>query len=319
MPNSTVKPKPKAKAKSPNEGTKGAGKGKGEEKGKDKSKEKKGAEAKPKAKANVPCLFYPKGTCNRGENCPFVHEQKPKTAVKAKPAAVPKAAVAFVVCASGVSQSSASEIHQHDSSRLKRSAWAMFKSSISAIVRPFVTLLSIATGCLDQQVFASLATLHDSSGVGVKDAMYLSSWRIEVSFVAVPKRKARNTPKTDASFSCPAVLSNQPAMFAQSSNASRHEIEWIADSGASRDLCSERAFLQQGFTKSMFDNHSIEVDPTKFETGNGTFVSNSCISLEGSAFGKASFHVMNDCPLVRSLGKIVQDDGKPFANYHFSV
>lgn len=195
MPNSTVKPKPKAKAKSPNEGTKGAGKGKGEEKGKDKSKEKKGAEAKPKAKANVPCLFYPKGTCNRGENCPFVHEQKPKTAVKAKPAAVPKAAVAFVVCASGVSQSSASEIHQHDSSRFKRSAWAMFKSSISAIVRPFVTLLSIATGCLDQQVFASLATLHDSSGVGVKDAMYLSSWRIEVSFVAVPKRKRETHPK----------------------------------------------------------------------------------------------------------------------------
>ena len=100
MPSPTIKPKPKAKAKSPNEGTKGAGKGKGEEKGKDKSKEKKGAEAKPKAKANVPCLLFPKGTCNRGENCPFVHEQQPKTAAKAKPAAVPKAAVAFIVGAS---------------------------------------------------------------------------------------------------------------------------------------------------------------------------------------------------------------------------
>ena len=46
-------------------------------------------------------------------------------AAKAKTAAVPKAAVAFVMGASGVSQTSASEIHQHDSSRLKRSAWAM--------------------------------------------------------------------------------------------------------------------------------------------------------------------------------------------------
>lgn len=194
--------------------------------------------------------------------------------------------MAFVVGASGVSQSSASEIHQHDSSCLKRSAWAMFKSSISAIVRPFVTLLSLATGCLDQQGIASLATLHDSSSVGVKDAFHhvpvvLSNRSVVYSG---PDREARNTPETDASFSCPAVLSNQPAMFAQSSNASRHEIEWIADSGAGRDLCSERAFLQQGFTKSMFDNHSIEVDPTKFETGNGTFVSNSCISLEGSEF-----------------------------------
>ena len=141
--------------------------------------------------------------------------------------------------------------------------------------------------------------------------MYLSSCRIEVSFAGVPKRKRETHPKRmpvlelSSSF-----VKSASYMCAQSSNASGHEIEWIADSGAGRDLCSERAFLQQGFTKSMFDNHSIEVDPTKFETGNGTFVSNSCISLEGSAFGKASFHVMNDCPLVRSLGKIVQDDGK---------
>ena len=232
-------------------------------------------------------LVFPKGTCNRGENCPFVHEQQPKTAAKAKPAAVPKTAVAFVVGASGVSQSSASEIHQHDSSRLKRSAWAIFKSSISAIVRPFATLLSLAGGCLGRRGFASLATLQHSSGVGVKDAFHhvpvILSNRSVVGSGA--ETEARNTPETDAS--CPLVLSNQPDMFAQSSSASRHEVEWIADSGAGRDLCSERAFLQQGFTKSMFDNHAIEVDPTKFETGNGTFVSNSCISLEGSAFGKA--------------------------------
>ena len=50
----------------------------------------------------------------------------------------------------------------------------------------------------------------------------------------------------------------------------------------------------------------------KVEAGNGTFVSESCISLEGSSFGKASYHVMHACPLVRALGKIVQDDNKPF-------
>lgn len=33
--------------------------------------------------------------------------------------------------------------------------------------------------------------------------------------------------------------------------------------------------------------------------------------MENHSFGNASFHVMNDCPLVRSLGKIVQE-GKPF-------
>ena len=62
----------------------------------------------------------------------------------------------------------------------------------------------------------------------------------------------------------------------------------------------------------MIDRFSTAVNPTKFETGNGTFVSDSCISLDGSSFGKASYHVMNDCPLVRALGKIVQEDNKPF-------
>ena len=111
----------------------------------------------------------------------------------------------------------------------------------------------------------------------------------------------------------PAVLSNFHALSARSANADVQQIEWIADSGAGRDLCSERAFLEQGFSKSMLDQFSAPANPTKFETGNGTFVSDSCISLEGSSFGKASYHVMNDCPLVRALGKIVQDDNKPFA------
>ena len=110
----------------------------------------------------------------------------------------------------------------------------------------------------------------------------------------------------------PAVLSNYHALSARSAHSDVQQIEWIADSGAGRDLCSERAFIEQGFSKDLIDQFSTAVNPTKFETGNGTFVSDSCISLDGSSFGKASYHVMNDCPLVRALGKIVQEDNKPF-------
>ena len=298
--NPVPKPKPKAKAKADganSEKGKGKGKGKGD-------KEKKEDKDKPKApsKATVECLFFPKGTCNRGDSCPFVHNPA-KAAAKAKPAATAKpAAVAFVVGSAGITGASASSTNTANEN-LKKSAWSMFKSSIAALVKPFVTLMSLAsscfdsTACLEPQEFASIASLFSGNGGDIKDIIPHIPDDVGVK---------------DALHCVPAVLSNHHALSACSARTGVQQIEWIADSGAGRDLCSERAFLEQGYTKSMIDQYSTAVNPTKFETGNGTFVSDSCISLDGSSFGKASYHVMNDCPLVRALGKIVQDDGKPF-------
>ena len=301
--NAVPKVKPKAKAKA--DGAKGANSEKGKGKGKGKGdKEKKEDKDKPKAppKATVECLFFPKGTCSRGDSCPFVHNPA-KAAAKAKPAATAKpAAVAFVVGSAGITGASASNTNTADEN-LKKSAWSVFKSSIAALVKPFVTLMSLASSCFDSsaclepQGFASIASLCSSNGGDVKDIVPQIPDDVSVK---------------DALHCVPAVLSYHHALSARSARTGVQPIEWIADSGAGRDLCSERAFLEQGFTKSMIDQYSTAVNPTKFETGNGTFVSDSCISLDGSSFGKASYHVMNDCPLVRALGKIVQDDGKPF-------
>eukprot|EP00435_Cladocopium_sp_Y103_P017763 s3013_g4.t1 len=214
-PASHPKGKPKAKPKASNEGPKGTGSGKGDGKGKGKSKteEKKDAKPKPKAKAaTVPCLFYPKGICNRGDQCPFLHE--PKAAAKPKAAAAATATVAFVVGSAGVPGAQASSVSHHASNEtLKKSTWSVFKSSINAIVRPFITMMSFAVGLLDAQGLAAIATLCNSNGAGVKDACPC----------------------------VPAILSHQPALFAQSCSSKSHEIEWIADSGAGRDLGSERA------------------------------------------------------------------------------
>lgn len=89
LPNPSSKPKAKPKATPPpkagNQGEKGGkggdqpkadpkgkGKGKGSEDKKD-DKPKPKADPKGSGKATVPCLFWPKGTCNRGDNCPFSH------------------------------------------------------------------------------------------------------------------------------------------------------------------------------------------------------------------------------------------------------
>ena len=93
-------------------------------------------------------------------------------------------------------------------------------------------------------------------------------------------------------------------MFAQSLSTKGHQIERIADSGAGRELSSEREFMQQGMSNTR------GISPIRFETGNGSYTSDTCVSLKGSTFGQANFSVMEDCPLVRSLGQILAS-GKP--------
>ena len=96
---------PKAKAKSKAKAKGGAkGEGNGNDKGKGKGKGKgnndpKGpppkADSSAKAKATVPCVFFPKGTCNRGKDCPFSHEAGRNS--KPKGASVSSAAVATLL------------------------------------------------------------------------------------------------------------------------------------------------------------------------------------------------------------------------------
>jgi hypothetical protein len=83
----------------------------------------------------------------------------------------------------------------------------------------------------------------------------------------------------------PAILSNRIALYAQSSRQVSHELEWIADSGAGRGLGSDRAFAQQRFSKEMVNQNLIGVPPTKFDTGNGSYTSDTCVQLTGNHFG----------------------------------
>jgi hypothetical protein len=110
MPGPTAKAKPKAKAKASGKGGKEPNpkketdpKGKdSNHKGKGKGKETKDPNPKAKSKQAVACLFFPKGTCTRGDSCPFLHE--PKAAAKPRAAAPSKATVAAVIGSAGVSR-----------------------------------------------------------------------------------------------------------------------------------------------------------------------------------------------------------------------
>ena len=112
----------------------------------------------------------------------------------------------------------------------------------------------------------------------------------------------------------PAVVHHHNHGIAMSAKAAdQYSFEWIADSGAGRDLTSHRTLIEQGVPNAVLQKQTQSVNPIRFETGNNTVVSNSCIEIPGNVFGKARFQVMDDCPMVRSLGKFVElEQGHPF-------
>ena len=140
--------------------------------------------------------------------------------------------------------------------------------------------------------------------------MYLSSCRIEVSLAAVPNRNRETHPKR-----MPVIVVQQCYQISQLCLHSPPVPVVVKLSGLQTvepaEICVPRG--------PFYNNHSIEVDPTKFETGNGTCVSNSCTSLESSAFFWKS---IISCHERLSIGLFKMMANRLFGsqvNYHLSV
>ena len=220
------------------------GKGKGSKGNEDKGgKPKAKAEPKASGKATVPCLFWPKGTCT----CQFLHDPKAKPAAKPKAAAPAnaKATVAVIAAAGGVVHTSAFRTSGNQNGFSNES---VLKSSLRAIVRPFIALASIISSCVFPQGFANSATLWDAQA-------------------------------SSSNLGAPAILYHDPhALIAQSKVSNHVALEWIADSGAGRDLASSRAFAEQGVHSDMVQRCTQSIPPIKFETGNGSYTADTCVA-----------------------------------------
>ena len=107
------------------------------------------------------------------------------------------------------------------------------------------------------------------------------------------------------------MLADQHALVAQNNAEGLYHLEWIADSGAGRDLASVNAFEAQGVPPNVLYKATSSKGSVRFETGNGQVTSDSIVLANGDQFGSASFCMLEACPLVRSLGQLVEA-GRPF-------
>ena len=251
-PPSKAAPKPPPKHPKGGDG-KAKGKGKGD--GKAKGKEGKGQggpkDSKPRSKA--PCIFFPQGTCNRGDSCPFSHdvidgEPAPKGKAQTKATAAPKVKTAAAVAFASLPSASASS-----------------ESIMTAVVRACTAPLRYFA-----HIFACVVPVLHSS-----------------------------------------VAHTQ---VSESTASSSFCVDWIADSGAGRSLGSVSSLEADGIPSGLIkDNTTITEFPIDFATGGGARRGDQTIGYEGDVFGHTNAYLLpKGCPLVRSLGEIVNQQDRPF-------
>ena len=283
MPSSTAKPKAKPKG-NPKGGGKGKEGGPSDRPKVDSSPKGKAPAAKPKPKPKaeggkplVKCLFYP--NCTRGDTCPFLHEGAPKGKAesKASPAKAPaKAAVATLL---------ASSFRGAEASR----------TSMSSIGKAFSMYPFKA-------FFASVAAL---SSLIVPESVDKAKPCGSLHFPAAPLQDSLLA-------GAPVVVrSNETACVASARSGTIFDVEWIADSGASRSLASVRSLIDQGIPESLIQQHVDQASEIRFETGNGTTNSTESFSFHSSSFGTFEHRILDNCPIARSLGEVVSS-GRPF-------
>ena len=115
-----------------------------------------------------------------------------------------------------------------------------------------------------------------------------------------------------SSTTVPAVLPKATEVALPGYQPGPFQLEWIADSGAGRNLTSLQALERPGIPPDVGLQASQAEQPIQFSTGNGVVASREVLTCEGQDFGRNTADLMNDCPVARSMGEIVNGGQLPF-------
>ena len=110
------------------------------------------------------------------------------------------------------------------------------------------------------------------------------------------------------------MLPTAHTQVSESTASSSFCVDWIADSGAGRSLGSVSSLEARGIPSGLIkDNTTTTKFPIDFATGGGARRGDQTIGYEGDVFGHTNAYLLpKGCPLVRSLGEIVNQQDKPF-------
>jgi len=312
---------------------KGIGKGKGKPKGEGKGK----SAALEAALATAPrertpqqcklitCRFQVTGTCLKGDSCPYSHAPKAIAAEKnrfkgadgklpshAMPAEVtpqgkakakgPKSAAvaAGVAATAGVVDAQGAEICEATPDPAPSNA----SSRPRAPQHPYLDKTSFYDSCCRtagrvRRGFTTVATAFTA----------VVSPNVLSSSSSSPFNCLSSYTPIDLASTMPAAVETivvAPARLNNVTEDKAHEIEFIMDSGAGKDIASLKEFGRQGIKSS-------EVAPfvgkasseTTFYTGGGVKVCNQSIGVQSDMLGSHEINMLQDSPCALSMGNHV--------------
>ena len=92
-------------------------------------------------------------------------------------------------------------------------------------------------------------------------------------------------------------------------------LEWAVDTGAGRHLVSYEALQEQGYHRSLFSGFANDSnEKLNFSTGGGFRKSSDTTGFQDQdgLFGDAKHFLLDSCPVVRSIGLDVKQNGLGF-------
>ena len=92
-----------------------------------------------------------------------------------------------------------------------------------------------------------------------------------------------------------------------------YEVMGIADTDVGRHITSKAALVQQGVPASKLEESiTIASESITFNTGGSPQHCRESIGMTPDLLGKAEIHVLDECPMAWSTGKIVEEKQMPF-------
>ena len=286
------KPDKQQKAAQPSDVQAAAAKGKGTGKGnKRDDKSPKGKKVKEEDKKKLPCMYYGYDSCNRGNECPYLHDPQnkykgPKPRGLMEKGASSNAGAATVAAATVVA-SQVKPASGQDASR----TYAPYQAERGEV--------GDHSTMLDKQ---------PSKGGSFAKGVFKQARRACREFLKSKPQKPKprlNVPRVGVFEKAVKVFTAIAACV----NPVLPQVsqEFLLDTGAGRNLISSKTMPAE------FQDYIIDApEKIQFSTGGGKKPSTQAIMLEGSLSGKNTFYTLKDCPHALSVGIQVNEHQRPF-------
>ena len=233
----------------------------------------------PEEKAREPCMYFAFDSCTKGDKCPYLHD---KNHMYSGPK--PKA--------------------------LSKPTTAAGSATVHAGVAQVLTGLVASSSVKGAKGDVSSNAPHPQEPQDASSSFMNQAWKTSRSSVVEGAARGKRVMKDlkikgSSHFVFGKAVKCIAAMMAVCNPLSSHQQEFLIDSGAGRNLISQKDLPVEWHSQV-----SEAPERLNFATGGGVKSSSKAVRLKGELSGEGVFYTLKDCPAAISLGQQVNEHGR---------